>query len=156
MVCYTSCFIAGVFLFSMAYMALSVDTHYLKDDLMKMLTPELQEKYNQIMKERRDLYIKGFVGGFVISLFVLLLLKNNAKMNIGSIQSGCFLVAMTYIIMYMYYTMSPKLPLMVTYLDDPKARAKWVEMYDYMKYKYHMSMLLGIVFVGLFGYGICE
>jgi hypothetical protein len=65
------------------------------------------------------------------------------------------MVAMTYIITYIYYTMTKKSPLMVTYLDDPAARAKWVEIYDYMKYNYHMSLLLGIVFVGFFGYGIC-
>ncbi len=155
MVCYTSCAIAGVFLFSMVYMTISVDKHYLKDDFMKLLTPELQDKYTQIMKERRDLYVKGFVGGFIISLISLLYFKYYSKLNIGNVQSACFLVAMTYIITYIYYTMTKKSTLMVTYLDDPVARAKWVEMYDYMKYNYHMSLLLGIVFVGFFGYGAC-
>ncbi len=155
MVCYTSCALAGVFLFSMVYMTISVDKHYLKDDFMKLLTPELQDKYNQIMKERRDIYVKGFVGGFIISLIALLYIKNTSKLNIGGVQSACFMIAMTYIITYIYYIMSKKSPLMVTYLDDPVARAKWVEIYDYMKYNYHMSLLLGIVFVGFFGYGTC-
>jgi hypothetical protein len=153
MVCYTSCALSGVFLFSMAYLAIMVDKNYLKDDLMKMLTPELQEKYKATMKERRDLYLKGFIGGFVISLLAWIYLRNTYKL--GGIQSACFLVAMTYIITYLYYTMAPKSDLFVVQLDDPKARAKWAEVYNYMKYNYHMSMLLGIVFVGFFGYGLC-
>ncbi len=153
MVCYTSCALSGVFLFSMAYFAISVDKNYIKNDLMAMLTPELQEKYKATMKERRDLYLKGFIGGFIISLVAWLLLRNTYKITV--VQTVCFLIAMTYIITYIYYTMAPKSPLFVTYLDDPKARAKWVEVYNYMKYNYHMSMLLGIVFVGLFGYGLC-
>jgi hypothetical protein len=153
MVCYTSCALSGVFLFSMAYFAISVDKNYIKNDLMNMLTPELKEKYKVTMKERRDLYLKGFIGGFIISLVAWLLLRNTYK--ITGVQTACFLIAMTYIITYIYYTMAPKSPLFVTYLDDPKARAKWVEVYGYMKYNYHMSMLLGIVFVGLFGYGLC-
>ncbi len=153
MVCYTACAVSGVFLFSMAYFALSVDKNYIKNNLMNMLTPELQEKYKATMKERRDIYLKGFIGGFVISLLTWLYIRNTYKLS--GIQSGCFLIAMTYIITYLYYTMAPKSPLFVVYLDDPKARSKWAEVYNYMKYNYHMSMLLGIVFVGLFGYGMC-
>ncbi len=153
MVCYTSCALSGVFLFSMAYLAIKVDKNYLTNDFMKMLTPELQDKYKVIMKERRDLYMKGFIGGFVISLIAWLCIRNTYK--ISGIQTACFLIAMTYIITYIYYTMAPKSPLFVVYLDDPVMRAKWSEIYSYMKYNYHMSMLLGIVFVGLFGYGLC-
>ena len=64
MVCYTSCAVAGVFLFSMVYMTFSIDKNSIKDDLMNMLSPELQEKYRQIIKERRDIYLTGFVAGF--------------------------------------------------------------------------------------------
>jgi hypothetical protein len=70
-------------------------------------------------------------------------------------HSACYLIAMTYIFCYIYYTMTPKSDLLVVYLDDPAAREKWVEVYKYMQYNYHMSMLLGIVFVGLLGYGMC-
>lgn len=152
MVCYTSCSVAGVVLFSMVYMILAVDKSYIKDDFMKVLTPELQVKYNQIMKERRDAYIKGFIGGFIISLVSWLYIRN----SMNSMVSVCYLVSMTYIIMYVYYTMTPKSDLFVVHLNDPVARAKWAEVYSYMKYNYHMSILLGIVFVGLFSYGICQ
>jgi len=153
MVCYTTCGVAGVFLFSMVYMTFAVDKNYVKDDLMKMLTPELQEKYRHILKERRDIYLTGFVGGLIISLGTWMYLKNNYKME--GFHSACYLIAMTYIFCYIYYTMTPKSDLLVVYLDDPAAREKWVEVYKYMQYNYHMSMLLGIVFVGLLGYGMC-
>ena len=80
-------------------------------------------------------------------------LKTKFKME--GFHSACYLIAMTYIICYIYYTMTPKSDLLVVYLDDPAAREKWVEVYKYMQYNYHMSMLLGIVFVGLLGYGMC-
>ena len=87
MVCYTTCAVAGVFLFSMVYMTFSIDKNSIKDDLMNMLSPELQEKYRQIIKERRDIYLTGFVAGFIISLGSWMYLKTNYKLE--GFQSAC-------------------------------------------------------------------
>ena len=154
MVCYFSCSLAGVFLFSMVYMTLMIDKKYITSDLMNKLTEEQKEIYRNIIKERRNIYFLGFLGGLIISLFSLYIIRNNYKMS--SISSGCFLIALTYIIVYIYYTLSPKSDLLVVHLDDEDARRKWMEIYNYMKYNYHISILLGVIFVGLLGYGLCQ
>lgn len=154
MVCLRYCYLSIVFLFSMLYMTLTIDGNGMTKKLVKHFNSEQVEYYKQVIRERTVIYLTGFSIGFVISLVLLLVMKNKLKLNPWIITCTC--VSLSYIVMYFYYTLSPKMDLMVVQLDKKEARMAWQEYYTTMKYKYHISMLLGFVFVSLLNNGLCR
>ena len=154
MVCMRSCSLSLVFLFSMLYMTLTIDKNAMTQNLVKHFNAEQVEYYKQVIKERTTIYLTGFSIGLVASLVLLFAMKNKLKLNPWIITCTC--VSLSYIIMYFYYTLSPKMDLMVVQLDKKEARVAWQEYYTTMKNKYHISMLLGFVFVSLLNSGLCR
>ena len=154
MVCLRSCSISLIFLFSMLYMTLTIDKDAITENLVKHFNAEQIEYYKRVIKERTVIYLTGFGIGLVASLALLFTLKNKLKLNPWIITCTC--VSLSYIVMYFYYTLSPKMDLMVVQLDKKEARLAWQEYYTTMKNKYHISMLLGFVFVSLLNSGLCR
>ena len=154
MVCITSCSLAAIFLVSMLYMTFMVDKDYLKHTMLSNLPDNLKDEYQKRIVERRTIYMVGFFGGLIISLFSLYILRSSIKF--GSIPSACFLLSLTYIIGTLYYYITPKMSLFVTLLDKKEDREAWNEIYNYMKKSYMMSMICGVLFVSLLGYGLCQ
>jgi len=154
MVCMKSCSLSLVFLFSMLYMTFTIDKHALTDNLVKHFNAEQVEYYKNVIKERTSIYLKGFAIGLAASIGLLFGMKNKFKLNPWVITCTC--VSISYIVMYFYYTLSPKMDLMVVQLDKKEARLAWQEYYKTMKNKYHISMILGFVFVSLLNSGLCR
>ena len=154
MVCLRSCSLSLVFLFSMLYMTLTIDKNAMTQNLVKHFNAEQVEYYKKVIKERTTLYLTGFSIGLAASLVLLFTMKNKLKLNPWIITCTC--VSLSYIVMYFYYALSPKLDLMVVQLDKKEARLAWQEYYTTMKNKYHISMLLGFVFVSLLNSGLCR
>jgi len=154
MVCLRSCSMSLVFLFSMLYMTLTIDKDAMTPNLTKHFNAEQIDYYKRVIKERTVIYLTGFGIGLVSSLALLFALKHKLKLNPWIITCTC--VSLSYIVMYFYYTLSPKMDLMVVQLDKKEARLAWQEYYTTMKNKYHISMLLGFVFVSLLNSGLCR
>ena len=154
MVCLRSCSMSLIFLFSMLYMTLTIDKDAMTQNLTKHFNAEQIDYYKQVIKERTVIYLTGFGIGFLSSLALLFALKHKLKLNPWIIT--CTSVSLSYIIMYFYYTLSPKMDLIVVQLDKKEARHAWQEYYTTMKNKYHVSMLLGFVFVSLLNSGLCR
>jgi len=154
MVCLRSCSLSLVFLFSMLYMTLTIDKDAMTQNLVKHFNAEQVEYYKQVIQERTTIYLTGFSIGLAASLVLLFSMKNKLKLNPWIIT--CTSVSLSYIVMYFYYTLSPKMDLMVVQLDKKEARLAWQEYYTTMKNKYHISMLLGFVFVSLLNSGLCR
>ena len=124
------------------------------ENLVKHFNAEQIEYYKRVIKERTAIYLTGFGIGLVASLALLFAMKNKLKLNPWIITCTC--VSLSYVVMYFYYTLSPKMDLMVVQLDKKEARLAWQEYYTTMKNKYHISMLLGFVFVSLLNSGLCR
>jgi len=154
MVCYISCSVSLVFLFSMIYMVLMVDTKTLTQNLVSKLTPEEIDKYMSIVSERKKIYLQGFTLGFLVSMIALFAMKSDSKMSMMAMV--CSTVVISYTVMYFYYTLSPKQDLLVVSLNNYDARVAWMNYYKTMKNNYHLSMLLGVFFVGLFSRSLCQ
>ena len=77
MVCTTSCIVAGAFVISSIFVSLRVDKSTLKDPLFQLLSNENKQRYVNIANERKNIYLKGFGLGFIISIFALFVLNNN-------------------------------------------------------------------------------
>lgn len=155
MVCVRSCAVAIVFLFSMLYMTLTIDKDKMTENLQKHFDETHVEYYKKVVKERTRIYLTGFGIGLVLSLILLFIMKYKMK-KISNLVIICTCVAVSYVTMYFYYTLSPKMDLMVVQLDKKEARLAWQNYYNNMKNKYHISMLLGVVFSFLINNGLCK
>ena len=154
MVCLRSCSLSLIFLFSMLYMTLTIDKNALTQNLVKHFNDDQVEYYRQVIKERTTIYLTGFTIGLSASIGLLFAMKNKLKLNPWII--ACTSITISYMVMYFYYTLSPKMDLMVVQLDKKEARLAWQEYYTTMKNKYHISMLLGAIFVSLLNSGLCK
>jgi len=154
MICYPICAVAAVFLVSMLYVTFMVDKNYVNSTIMSDLSPQLKQEYLKRVTERRNIHMTGFVGGLVIALIVLFILRQTVQF--GSMSSACVLIVVTYVVSLTYYYLTPKLPLFVTLLNKQSDRENWEKIYKYMKYNYIMSFVFGVFFVGLLGYGLCN
>ena len=154
MVCLRSCSLSLVFLFSMLFMTFTIDKDALTDNLVKHFNSGQVDYYKQVVKERTHIYLTGFSIGLVVSLVLLFAMKQQQKLSPWVITCTC--ISVSYMIMYFYYTLHPKKDLTVVQLDKKEARLAWQEYYKTMKNKYHISMILGFVFVSLLNSGLCR
>ena len=67
MACRLSCLVASVFIIGMNSGVLR--------KYREQLPVELNERYEKITRERRNIYYRGYVYGFILSLFVIFLNK---------------------------------------------------------------------------------
>ena len=136
--CSTLCIIGLVFLIANIYLSIGADKTKHKQAFYDTLTPELKEKYEGIVIERRNIYLTGYAYGLILAFGLLFANKfYNKKTN------------------YFYYMLTPKSDLMVTHLDEEEQRLAWQKIYKTMQFNYHIGLVLGIIASGFFGASVC-
>lgn len=140
MYCYKSCLASVVILVSMVYMLFVDKTNI----LVNVLTPDQLATYKKITKERRNHMLIGYLLGLLLSVAVVLTVKNKTL-------QVCYTVLITYVTSYFYYTLVPKSDYMILHLTADQ-HDEWLAVYLKMKNHYHVSLLLGILFVALATY----
>lgn len=137
--CWTSCTLAFIVLISMLYMLLVVDK---SKELTSTLTDEQMTRYKKIANERRNHMIVGYILGLLLSIVAILSVKDK-------VLQVCYAITITYVVSYFYYTLVPKSDYMLIHLDTEEQRRAWLKVYLKMKNNYHLSFVLGIIFVAL-------
>jgi uncharacterized protein YacL len=137
--CWTSCTLAFLVLVSMAYMVMITDK---SKELTSVLNEEQLQRYKKIANERRNHMIIGYILGLALSIVAVLSTKNK-------VYQVCYAITITYFVSYFYYTLAPKSDYMVIHLETEEQRRAWLAVYLKMKNNYHLSFILGIVFVAL-------
>lgn len=150
MVCYKICSVSIVFLSAMIYLTLFSDKTTLANQFMLSLSHDNQIRYKKIIEERKRIYITGFIYGLIISFGLLYTFHKKANKT----TMVCFTVATSYIVMYLYYILSPKSDYIVLHLNNPSERQKWLDVYKHMQTNYHLGIAFGLVFVTLMSYGL--
>lgn len=139
MYCWTSCTLAFIVLISMLYMLFVVDK---SKELTSTLTSEQMESYKKIALERRNHMIVGYVLGLLLSVVAILTVRDK-------VLQVCYAITITYVVSYFYYTLVPKSDYMLIHLNTEEQRRGWLKVYLKMKNNYHLSFVLGIIFVAL-------
>jgi|TARA_B000000475_G_C15994755_1_gene446486 hypothetical protein len=155
MVCTTSCIIAGAFVISSIFVSLRVDKSTLKDPLFQLLSNENKQRYVRIANERKNIYLKGFGLGFVISLLALFILNNNKMFKVNKLVNICFVLATSFSVNYFFYILHPKSDYMVLHLKDDKEKQAWLNIYKTMQFNYHLGFALGLVGMIFVGNSFC-
>jgi hypothetical protein len=155
MVCTTSCIVAGAFIISSIFICLRVDKSTLKDPLFQLLSNENKHRYINIANERKNIYLKGFGLGFIISLLALFVLNNNKMFKVNKLVNICFVLATSFSVNYFFYILHPKSDYMVLHLKDDSEKQAWLNIYKTMQFNYHLGFALGLVGMIFIGNSFC-
>ena len=154
--CSTLCIIGLVFLIANIYLSIGADKTKHKQSFYDTLTPELKEKYESIIVERRDIYLTGYAFGLILAFGLLFANKfYNKKTKMSRTTNIGMMVGVTLLTNYFYYILTPKSDLMVTHLDKEEQRLAWQKIYKTMQFNYHIGLVLGIIASGFFGASVC-
>lgn len=154
--CSTLCIIGLVFLIANIYLSIGADKTKHKQAFYETLTPELKEKYEGIVIERRNIYLTGYAYGLILAFGLLFANKfYNKKTKMSRATNVGMMVGVTLLTNYFYYMLTPKSDLMVTHLDEEEQRLAWQKIYKTMQFNYHIGLVLGIIASGFFGASVC-
>jgi len=124
-----------------------------QDDFIKnyrnSLPNDIKKEYDNIVAERQTIYFTGYLIGFVVSVFVIIVVL---KMRMPVSAMVCLTVVISTVVNYFYYILSPKSKFIVELLKTDKQHQEWLQVYKSMQYYYHFSFVLGAVAVGVFAY----
>ena len=141
--CATSCGIAATLLAGMAYCTYTGTRTELVQDYMRTLTPDQQQTYAKIVKERCGIYLRGFGWGLLLS--AILLSIHHQYMTMSRAGLLCSVAAITLATNYFYYILSPKSDWMVLHFkNNTQDAANWLRVYRGMQVNYHAGLVLGI------------
>jgi hypothetical protein len=110
------------------------------NELTKILSPEVNDIFINIVNERRDLYIQGIIIGIIVSYFLL-----QQFPIIKQFHKIAFAVAITGVVAALYYSLMPKTDYMLNHLKTPEEIKAWLEVYKTMKYKYFIGGVFGLL-----------
>lgn len=144
MICLKSCAVGLVFIFATIFMTLIIDKQKIFKDYVNSLNKEQLDKYNNIVNERKNISLNGYLLGLLLSLVFIVFNYNLKKINKGLVI--CLTSSIMFLTHYFYYILSPKTDWMVLHLDD-KQRIEWLKVYRTMQFSYHYSLLIGVLSV---------
>ena len=153
--CGITCFVATVFLIANIYTMFCIGCEDSKNNFIKLLNKKQNTIYKNIIKERRDIYFKGYGIGLFLSFIFIVIYRNllsnkNRKISIWVIV--CLVGAITLTSNYLFYILSPKTTYMIEHLNSKQQIDAWLNIYRTMQVKYHTGLVLGIVAAMLFAY----
>jgi len=160
MVCAISCAIAFIFIVANIYCcAFSHRSGGVIQEFTAKLSPENQQRYAAITRERQGIYFMGLFLGFVLAMILLVCCR---KYFLGSGGNGprsgllCMVAAVAFSVNYFYYILSPKSDWMVLHLKSEEETNAWLTVYRTMQVNYHAGLVLGIIAVVAFGNALCS
>jgi hypothetical protein len=125
----------GLLFATFSTMTISEETN---DFLRKEYGPDLTNIYNNIVTERRNIYLQGLILGIVLALFTLFLYRT--KNMFHRIMLSLAIITSVSVI---YYTLMPKSDYMLRHLKTPDQAKSWLTVYSKMKGSYVMGFILG-------------
>ena len=152
MPCTISCSISAIFIIGMIYMNYSVAKSQIILQYKLQLPENLQNIYEQITNERTNIYYKGYILGFILSIFIIVGNVYSEHKMLSTTSMVCLVLATSFITNYFYYILSPKKNWMLNYITTPEQTKAWLQMYRGMQVYYHTGLVLGIIAVSIFAY----
>ena len=133
-----TCVIGITMLFSSIYLTILKQDKTIFTDFVKLLDDEQKIKYHKIVKERVTAYVLGMVLGVVLALYYY---SQNPKDK----YILCTFLAIIYLTKLGVYYFYPKSPLFLYSLTTKKQTDAWAKIYEEMKGRYKVSLLIGFV-----------
>ena len=144
------CLIAAIFVTASIYTMLTCKNCSPFLEYKQSLSEEQKELYDQIVDEREKIYLHGLVLGIVVALAYLYFVSG----TLNPMSHACVFVGIALAVQYSYYQLAPKSSWMLNSLTNKEQVDQWLEVYKFMKRRYHMGMLLGAFGYLMFAAGI--
>lgn len=131
-----TCVVGITMLFSSVYLTILKQDKTIFTDFVKLLDSEQKEKYYKIVKERVTAYVLGMVIGVILALYYY---SQNPKEK----YILCTFLAIIYLTKLGVYYFYPKSPLFLYSLKNTQQTDAWAKIYEEMKGRYKISLLIG-------------
>lgn len=151
MACRLTCLVAAVFLISMVYTTSLTGKHHALKEYKDQLTPELEQRYEKITEERRNIFYKGYFLGFALSIAIIFMNKMRGT-PLSNWSIVCTVLAVSFLTNYFFYILHPKSDWMLNHIDNQEQSKAWLKIYRSMQVYHHGGLALGLVAVGIFAY----
>ena len=159
MICGWTCFVATMFILANILFTFLMDKHGEVAKYQESLDEKQKEVYQKIVNERKNIALQGYGLGLGLSVGYLVsrhfMTKRKGSLLSSSVSSLCLTAAITFIVQYFYYILSPKSDWMLNQLSNEEQKQQWLKVYRAYSWNYHLSMLIGLIGAGLLGYGVC-
>lgn len=132
-------FIGLALLFGMAFCIFS-SRNIEQYEFTKTLDKKQLDTYKLIINFRFNLWLQGLVCGAIFGLVICYFL-NNTFNNYGN---ALLFTAILLFVCYMYYTLYPKPAWILEYTKNQKQVKEWLDVYKFMKNRYHWGLLFGV------------
>ena len=139
--CNISCLIAIVFV--IANLSVNIFAMNASQTYKNHLSHELNMKYKKIQHERKKIALDGLYLGLLISVIIILLLKNKSKRSNTNLL--CLVGSITFTIQVFYYLLSKKSDYMILHLNKEKDRKHWLNVYRKYQVSYYGGLFVGII-----------
>jgi hypothetical protein len=133
-----TCVVGITMLFSSIYLTILKQDKTIFTDFVKLLDDEQTEKYYTIVKERVTAYVVGMILGVILALYYY---SQNPKEK----YILCTFLAIIYLTKLGVYYFYPKSPLFLYSLKNTQQTDAWAKIYEEMKGRYKVSLLIGFV-----------
>lgn len=142
-----TCLIAITFLISSVYLALVRPDTRVFSNFTQLLNKEQLSIYHSIVRERGTIYATGVGIGILLGYLYYRMYPKQPYLV-------CTVIAIAYITKLAVYYLFPKSPLMLYSLTSTQQTDAWAKIYEHMKYRYKLSLLIGflgyiVFFVGM-------
>lgn len=136
--CFTSALV-GIALLggSLATLTVTKSEH---EKLQKILSPELADRYANILKERRNQYIQGLILGMIVGGMIIYLYQWKVVQGFHKVV---LFFAVTLFVAMIYYLLMPKSDYMLKHLQTNEQNRAWLDVYKTMQSRYILGMILG-------------
>lgn len=133
-----TCIIGITLLLSSIYMSILKQDQDIFIHFFRLLNEDQQQIYTNIVKERLMIYFTGMLTGLV---FALLYYYKYPKQS----YPICTFLAIVYVTKLSIYYFFPKSPLMLYSLTTKEQTDAWANIYEEMKKRYKISLLVGFI-----------
>lgn len=146
MKCKTHCGISIAFLSASAYLMLTTGS---KKGYYKNLKINQKKMYRNVVNERRNIWLKSTLIAIIAALGYHFYFRKSGNNNN---LLACENTAIYFLVQYFVYSLHPKKNWILNSLKTRKEIDGWVEKYQYMKTKWHIGLILGLVGYFLYSY----
>ena len=133
-----TCIIGITLLLSSIYMSILKQDQDIFINFFQLLNEKQKRIYIEIVKERLMIYMTGMLCGIISGI---LYHYQNPKQS----YPVCTFLAIVYLTKLGVYYFYPKSPLMLYSLTTKEQTDAWAQIYEEMKYRYKLSLIIGFL-----------
>jgi uncharacterized protein YacL len=152
MPCVLSCMVSAIFIIGMIYFYNMTEKSKIVSKYKSTLSPELQQIYDKIARERLIISYQGYALGVLISFFIIFYNLKIKMKKINTQSLVCIVISVTFVTNYFYYILHKKSDWMLNHIENSQQNKEWLSMYREMQYNYHFGLALGIIGIGIFAF----